>query len=683
MYTPPKRKRSSTMNEGHLEIIKTARKMNQAAVDMFEESAEQASGRKTADFFHALIENEKKHMETLEKIENKSPGQLKEIVADCEENTVFFEFEESDIADIAANSFERDALNQALEREQKTRDFYRSLENSRDSEDEKQLLQWLIKGKSQHCKTISYVVALVGMQMLNFSEKLDIPYLSLSETETDAALINLVPAEAARRYTIFPVSLENGVLTLASPNPMDFVAFDAVENMTGYSVKPIIANHEEIIQAIDREYGKIVGFEKNLEKLLQNEQTKEFERAEKEEAESLDLEAKKEEAAEAPIVSFVNLLIHQAIEKNASDLHIEPQERGVDVRVRIDGILHKLTPPTKSMLPAIISRIKVLAGLDISQRRLPQDGHFRVRHKNIDIRVSTVPTIEGEKAVLRLLDKSKLVRGLPELGFEPRQLRTFQEALNKPQGVVLVTGPTGSGKTTTLYSGLNYLLSIATNIITVEDPVEYKIPYQQAGINQIQTAPSIGLDFPAALRSILRQDPDIIMVGEIRDLETAQLTVRASLTGHLVLTTIHTNNAIATITRLEDMGIKPYMLGPCLNLIVAQRLVRRICDRCKEVYTEDPELLRKMNISPEITLVRGTGCKACINTGYAGRVAIYEMLPINKKTAAAITHHASEEELRRLAEEIGMTTLRASGIKKIEQGITTIQEILARTMEDD
>ncbi len=671
------------MNDQHLEIIKTARNMSVATIEILEESQSRSNSRASTNFFRSLAENEKTLLELLEEAAGKGVEKLSALLdgspLPSDEIDVF---SDHDIAEIASSAGERDALHLALEREQKNREFLRGLARKTKPGAGLEVLRWLIKVKGQSCKKISYAVALVGMQMLDVSEQTGIPYVPFDQLEIDPAVTGILPDHLARRFTVFPISLNNKVLRLATSNPTDFAALDSLENELGYSIQPVIVNHDEIVQAIDREYGKLVGLEKNIEKLLQEEQAREqAEETAQEEAEEKDV--LEEGAAEAPIVSFVNLLIHQAIEKNASDLHIEPQERGVDVRIRIDGILHKLTPPTKSMLPAINGRIKILAGMDISQTRLPQDGHFRVRQKNIDIRVSTMPTVEGEKTVLRLLDKSKLVQGVTELGFEPEQMQVFQNALNRPQGVILVTGPTGSGKTTTLYSGLNYLLGVERNIVTVEDPVEYKIPYKSAGISQVQVRNSAGLTFATALRSILRQDPDIIMVGEIRDLETANMAVRASLTGHLVLSTLHTNNAIATITRLQDMGVKTYMLGPCLNLIVAQRLVRRICERCKEVCQADPALVGKLEISPQTTLFRGSGCRACMHTGYLGRVAIYEMLAVTRKVARAITNGASEEELAALAAEQGMISLRQSGVRKIEQGITTIEEVMARTMEED
>lgn len=504
------------------------------------------------------------------------------------------------------------------------------------------------------------------------AEQLQIPFVKLDSIDVKPDVLQLVPEKFARRFFVLPLSVEDKTLRLAVSDHLDIVALDTLESNTGYTIQPVLADRGDLKDAIDRQYGRLVDIEQSLQDLLDEE-----EGTSEEGEEQLSVEELEAEASNAPVVRFVNLLIHQAIEKRASDLHIEPRKKSVDVRARIDGVLHKLTPPTKAMFPAIVSRIKILSGLDIGERRLPQDGRCKVEDQRIDIRVSTLPTIYGEKIVMRLLDKRQLVRDMSELGFEPAQLKVFESKLEAPQGIILVTGPTGSGKTTTLYSGLSYVRSDAKNIVTVEDPVEYEIE----GINQVQTKPAIGLDFAGSLRSILRQDPDVIMVGEIRDLETAQIAVRAALTGHLVLSTLHTNNAVATVNRLIDMGVKPYLVGPCLELIVAQRLVRRICEHCREIYNPPRALLDSLGLPSGNTYYHGAGCSKCMHTGYQGRVAIFEILSLDEDFKRNIARGISEDELKKAGRAKGMAGLRESGINKVKEGVTTPEEIAARTLE--
>jgi type IV pilus assembly protein PilB len=504
------------------------------------------------------------------------------------------------------------------------------------------------------------------------AEQLQIPFVKLDSIDVKPDVLQLVPEKFARRFFVLPLSVEDKTLRLAVSDHLDIVALDTLESNTGYTIQPVLADRGDLKDAIDRQYGRLVDIEQSLQDLLDEE-----EGTSEEGEEQLSVEELEAEASNAPVVRFVNLLIHQAIEKRASDLHIEPRKKSVDVRARIDGVLHKLTPPTKAMFPAVVSRIKILSGLDIGERRLPQDGRCKVEDQRIDIRVSTLPTIYGEKIVMRLLDKRQLVRDMSELGFEPAQLKVFESKLEAPQGIILVTGPTGSGKTTTLYSGLSYVRSDAKNIVTVEDPVEYEIE----GINQVQTKPAIGLDFAGSLRSILRQDPDVIMVGEIRDLETAQIAVRAALTGHLVLSTLHTNNAVATVNRLIDMGVKPYLVGPCLELIVAQRLVRRICEHCREIYNPPRALLDSLGLPSGNTYYHGAGCSKCMHTGYQGRVAIFEILSLDEDFKRNIARGISEDELKKAGRAKGMAGLRESGINKVKEGVTTPEEIAARTLE--
>ena len=502
------------------------------------------------------------------------------------------------------------------------------------------------------------------------SEQLGIPFVDIADQEIDPAILQLVPEKFARRFGLLPLSLDSDIIEVAIADHLDIVALDTIARDTGYRIKPLLCGKQDIGEAIEHHYGSLVSMEESLKELLQAEEAED----ESSLPSAQELEA---EADDAPVVRFVNLLIHQAIEKRASDIHIEPQKHLVQVRVRIDGVLHKMTPPTKTMFPAVVSRVKILSGLDIAERRLPQDGRCKIEDKNIDIRVSTLPTVYGEKVVMRLLDKSRLVLDLAELGLEPAQQELFTSCLQRPQGIILVTGPTGSGKTTTLYSGLSIINNEHRNIITVEDPVEYEIQ----GINQVHVRPAIGLSFASGLRSILRQDPDVVMVGEIRDLETAGIAVRAALTGHLVLSTLHTNDAVATINRLRDMGVKAYLLGSCLTLLMAQRLVRKTCEHCREPYDPPDGTLERLDLPRDGKYYHGVGCRRCNDTGYLGRLAILEMVPVDKELGRIISHDAPEGELRQAVQTMGIDDLRASGVHKIRQGLTTPEEIIARTME--
>ncbi len=502
------------------------------------------------------------------------------------------------------------------------------------------------------------------------SEQVNIPFVSVGQLEIEPSLLQLVPEKFARRFCLLPLSLEGKVLRMAVADHYDIVALDTVASHTGFQVQLALCDRAELIEAIDFHYGSLTHMEETLQEVLDIEAGAE----EQDQPPVAELEI---EASDAPVVRYVNLLIYQAIERRASDLHIEPRKNSVQVRARIDGVLHDLTPPSKAMLPAVASRIKILSGMDIGERRLPQDGRCKIEEKNIDIRVSTLPTIHGEKVQMRLLDKSRLVLDLAKLGFETDQQTVFEHCLQRPQGIILVTGPTGSGKTTTLYSGLSFINTEEKNIVTVEDPVEYEL----AGINQVQMKPIIGLTFANGLRSILRQDPDVILVGEIRDLETAEIAVRSALTGHLVLSTLHTNDAVATISRLSNMGVKPFLLGSSLTLIIAQRLVRKICDHCKERYDPAPAALEQLGLSPDGEFYRGAQCRRCNRTGYYGRVAVYEMLQVDRELGQLISRAVSEAELRDATEERGMVSLRQSGIQKIKAGITTVEEVIARTMQ--
>ncbi|MCM8788962.1 MAG: GspE/PulE family protein, partial [Candidatus Omnitrophica bacterium] len=435
-------------------------------------------------------------------------------------------------------------------------------------------------------------------------------------------------------------------------------------------IKVVKADEKEIFERIDRYYIDTGDLTETIAALESDTET----------TEEVDVNQLKIAAEDAPIVRFVNSIFMQAVEKRATDIHLEPRQDDISMRFRIDGILYEMQPPPKSAYPGIVTRLKIISSLDIGERRLPQDGRIKivVGSRELDIRVSTLPTIFGEKVVMRLLDRETVLLGMEQLGFEKDELNLFQEALLKPYGMIIVTGPTGSGKTTTLYAGLSFINSPDINIVTIEDPVEYAIP----GINQVQVKPKIGLTFPSVLRTLLRQDPDVIMVGEIRDLETAQIAVQASLTGHLVISTLHTNDTVSSITRLHYMGVESYLLADSLNLILAQRLVRKICPSCKE---EDPEaegFLKKQGVMLEknVKLYRGRGCQDCDNTGYFGRIAIYELLNITKPIRKVIVEKATEDKIREIAKQQGMMTLRDAAIRKAVAGITTIREALSSTL---
>ncbi|MFW6457246.1 MAG: GspE/PulE family protein [Planctomycetota bacterium] len=497
-----------------------------------------------------------------------------------------------------------------------------------------------------------------------------LPRVDLSQINIDRDLSDLVPERFARRFTVLPIELDEGTLKLAVTDHLDVVALDTIASNTGHNVQPLLANRETVERAIEMYYSRQAADEESLEDIVASETQREGSH------DQVDVDELESEASDAPVVRFVDLLLRQAIDNRASDLHIEPRKDDVRVRARIDGELRKFSPPTKNMLGAVVSRIKILSGLDIGERRLPQDGRFRIDARNIDVRVSTMPTIYGEKVVMRLLNKDRLVLGLSELGFEGDQQADYEKALQRPQGIILVTGPTGSGKTTTLYSGLSTINTIDKNIVTIEDPVECEL----SGINQTQVRPNIGLTFAAGLRSMLRQDPDIVMVGEIRDVETADIAIRAALTGHLVLSTLHTNSAVASINRLHDMGVKPYLLGSCLSLLCAQRLVRKICDNCREPYDPPRQALEDLGLPMDHTYYRGRGCTKCSGSGYYGRFAVYETLPVNNTLRKLICSGAGEEQIREATGTTNFVPLRQAGAQKVLRGDTTPEEIVSKTM---
>lgn len=498
-------------------------------------------------------------------------------------------------------------------------------------------------------------------------------YVDLSNYVIDPEVISLIPEKTALQFKLIPISKNNGEdeLVIAMANPLDIYAIDFVKDYTKIKkIKCMLAPEEDIINAINNYY-ELGEYEDIIEKLGTDIVFKEEEEE--------DLKKLEEISREAPIIQLVNMLIVQGVKDRASDIHIEPNKIGLLIRFRIDGMLHDITTLPNNIKSAVISRIKILAKMDIAERRLPQDGRFQVKFGNreVDLRVSSIPTVFGEKVVLRLLDKSKGLIRLEYLGLFPEQLTQFQSIISKSYGIILLTGPTGSGKTTTLYAALNGVNSKEKNIITVEDPVEYKLDR----INQIQIKPKINLTFANTLRSILRQDPDIIMVGEIRDAETAQIAVQAALTGHLVFSTLHTNDAASALTRLIDMDIETFLISSSVIGVIAQRLVRVICEKCKKEYVPGEDVLSGLNIkgnlnNNKIKLYRGTGCSFCKNTGYYGRTSIYELVVLNEEIRTLIVSKASSNVIKDVAIKNGMKTLKDSGLKKAIQGITTIEEVL-------
>ncbi len=501
--------------------------------------------------------------------------------------------------------------------------------------------------------------------------------LSLKELEFDPSVVDLIPYDMAEKYNMIAVNKVNRLLTVAISDPKNIFMLDAVKFLTGCSIKPILAPAKEIQEAINLNYES----SHEVDTILSDITSENFEIvAEEKDTEVEDIS---EEVPEAPVVKLVNHLILEAVRKGVSDIHIETYQRILRVRYRIDGKLVEMTPLPYRLRASVISRIKIMADLDISERRLPQDGRIKIKmgYKTIDIRVSTTPTIFGEKVVMRILDASNLMLDMDKFGMPKNALKRLKEALNAPYGMILVTGPTGSGKTTTLYSALSGLNRQDVNIMTAEDPVEYNID----GINQLNVNPDIGLTFASALRSFLRQDPDIIMVGEIRDLETAEIAVKAALTGHLVLSTLHTNDAASTLTRLSDMGIDPFLTASAVRLIVAQRLIRLICTNCKEpIPTDNYEPLSLLNLNEEeragIRLYRGKGCSLCGNTGYRGRAGLYEVLPITPAIQELIISKAAPFTIKTKAVSEGMLTLRDVGIEKLKAGLTTVEEVLGATI---
>jgi len=545
------------------------------------------------------------------------------------------------------------------------------------------------------------------------SRQYGIPSVNLDLFHIDESVLRLIPQEVAQKYSVLPLSRVGATLTLAMVDPTNVFAMDDIKFMTGLNVEPVVVAEASIQQAIAQYYGTSREIELaavSVDEVLLESAGKssngggitpadlvsldsiDFETGAAEEIqvvednEEIDLSTLSRMSEDAPVVRLVNVLLVDALRRGASDIHIEPYEKELRIRFRIDGVLYDVMHPPLKLRDALISRIKIMSKLDISEKRLPQDGRIKIkvkidaRSRELDFRVSSLPTLFGEKVVLRLLDKENLMLDMTKLGFEPESLVKFQRNISRPYGMVLVTGPTGSGKTNTLYSALQSLNTIQTNIMTAEDPVEFNL----MGINQVQMKEQIGLNFAAALRSFLRQDPNIILVGEIRDFETAEIAIKAALTGHLVLSTLHTNDAPSTISRLMNMGIEPFLVATSVNLIQAQRLIRRVCKDCKTEHTSPAEALIEVGFSAEeaktLKTYKGKGCATCNNTGYKGRIGLYEVMEVTDEVRELILIGASALELRKKAIEDGMITLRESGLYKIRAGVTTIEEVVRETV---
>ncbi|KPJ66756.1 MAG: hypothetical protein AMJ43_07045 [Coxiella sp. DG_40] len=519
------------------------------------------------------------------------------------------------------------------------------------------------------------------------AEHLSIEYIRLDDiSKIDMNIARILPEGIAKRFCLVAVREMDNKVIIAMADPLDVIAIDTITLKIKRQIKVVISSPQEIRRAIEAIYHGSDIEEQHLRDLVKLEIDEDDEKVEVVVGDVSEPDADTEIAAtKAPVIRFVDLLLSQAVKSRASDIHIEPQEKSMVIRMRIDGILRDMVPPSRKMQAAVVARIKILSEMDIAERRLPQDGRFKVKTsgRDIDVRVSVIPTIYGEKVVMRILDASAVNHNVNQLGFGPRRLEEFKTILSQPHGIIVVTGPTGSGKSTTLYSALNYLRDPKKNITTVEDPVEYRL----AGINQIQVKPEIDLDFALCLRAILRQDPDIILIGEIRDKETVEIAIKASLTGHLVLSTFHTNDAPSAISRFVYMGIEPYLLASTLNLVLAQRLVRKICDHCKKPVNLSAEVLKRLQVEPEqaknATFYQGQGCQACGGTGYLGRLPIFEFLVIDRDIREKLTDGANESQIRAMARKKGYGGLVESGVSNLLKGLTTAEEVLRVTFTED
>jgi type IV pilus assembly protein PilB len=528
---------------------------------------------------------------------------------------------------------------------------------------------------------VGYTLVKLGMLgehdlALALSRQLGIPAVDLERVRLDPKLLRLIPADIALKHIVVPVRRVGRTLTVAMADPADLSLIDDLKFVTRFEIEAVIAGESTLRRVVEREYE--VADEGVADLLKQFDQNSDIELIEQED-EDISIGALQAQVDEAPVVKLINGILNDAVSRGASDIHFECFEKEVRVRYRVDGVLQEIMRPPQKMKAALISRFKILADLNIAERRLPQDGRIKLRigKRVIDFRVSTLPTLFGEKIVLRILDKDNLTLDLESFGMEPKALSDFMGAILNPYGMVLVTGPTGSGKTTTLYSALSRLNTPDLNIMTAEDPVEYNLP----GINQVHVRTDIGMTFSAALRAFLRQDPNIIMVGEIRDIDTGSIAIKAALTGHLVLSTLHTNDAPSTITRMVDMGIEPFNVASAVNMITAQRLVRRICVKCRETVEYPPEYLAAAGLTPDhdIPFHRGRGCEECNGSGYRGRQGLYEVMPVSPTLRRMILAGASTPELREQAIAEGMLTLRMDGIAKIRKGLTTLEEVVKET----
>ena len=546
-----------------------------------------------------------------------------------------------------------------------------------------QLNEALEKEKSNGSHLVQELVRLgftTEEQLTQFlAKQFGIEKVELANTDILDSVFNLIPPDVIQKHQIIPLRLVGSTLTVAMPDPTNLIAINEAKFITGYAIRVALAPPSEIKKLLEKRFGS-VSYDEVLKKFGGNEM--EVIRDE----EDVSLQELQAATNEAPVVTLVNAVLADAAKRGASDIHIEPYEKIFRIRFRVDGVLHEIMTPPPKLKNALISRLKVMSNLDIAERRLTQDGRIKLKMgggQELDIRVSVLPTLFGEKIVMRLLDKSNLQLDMAKLGFDPQALKDFKDAIYKPYGMILITGPTGSGKSTTLYSALSELNKPDVNVSTAEDPVEYNL----MGINQVQVRDDIGLNFAACLRSFLRQDPDIIMVGEMRDLETAQIGVKAALTGHLVLSTLHTNDAPSTIDRLINMGLEPFLLTSSTNLIVAQRLVRKICLSCKAPVEVSAEALINIGVDPAevgagFPTFRGQGCSTCGQTGYKGRIALYEVMVIHEALKELILRGASAADLKREAVKMGMSTLRMSAIKKVREGLTTIEETVRVTDSD-
>lgn len=498
--------------------------------------------------------------------------------------------------------------------------------------------------------------------------QLGLAFVELLDYPVDHAAVSLVPAALSRRYEMLPLTIQGDQLTVAMADPGNVLALDDVRAASRMRIKPVVAERSDLMAAIDK-FHRADGELDDLTNVLQEEN----------DTSGTDVAVADSFEDDAPIVRFVNLLISQGIQDHASDIHIEPGELELTVRYRIDGVLHVMQRAPKNIQNGVISRLKIMSDIDIAERRKPQDGRLSVRHggRQIDLRVATLPTVWGEKVVMRILDNNATKVSMDQLGLTPRNADVYRSSYTKPYGMILVTGPTGSGKSTTLYTTLNAVVRPEINVITVEDPVEFRMP----GINQVQVNNKAGLTFASALRSILRSDPDVVLIGEIRDHETAQIAIEASLTGHLVLSTLHTNDAPSAVTRLTEMGIEPFLVGSALDSVVAQRLARRLCDRCRQPYAHDPEDLARLGFvadpsQPSPELFQPVGCSSCSNTGYRGRLALHEIMSVSEEIERLTVARASSAEINKVAISQGMSTLRMDGWQKALMGLTSIEEIL-------